>query len=138
MTARVLPFSMPDLRCRETCAVQEGTAQQEILREGSGMLRTLERALERWELQRLLGGDYDAGPALLSIQVPGLTASPGHVTLAPEVQQCQGAGIFSPCKKPCMLSGKSGMHVSLSALEACGAHLQLEKHQRKGLLKICC
>ena len=49
--------------------MQEGAAQQDILREGAGMLRSLERALERWELQRLLGGDYDAGPALLSIQV---------------------------------------------------------------------
>ncbi len=46
------------------------------------MLASLEAALERWELQRLLGGDYDAGPALLSIQVipthsPGISSSAG-------------------------------------------------------------
>lgn len=50
--------------------LQEGEEQQGILREGAGMLAGLEQALDKWQLQRLLGGEYDSGPALLSIQVP--------------------------------------------------------------------
>ncbi len=50
-------------------AWQAGAEQQGILREGAGMLDALEGALGRWEVRRLLGGAYDRGPAMLSIQV---------------------------------------------------------------------
>lgn len=48
---------------------QAGTEEQGILREGAGMLDALEAALGRWEVRRLLGGAYDRGPAMMSIQV---------------------------------------------------------------------
>lgn len=51
-------------------ACQAGAEQQDILREGAGSLDALEAALGRWEVRRLLGGAYDRGPAMLSIQVP--------------------------------------------------------------------
>ena len=49
--------------------MQEGGEQQGILREGAAILQSLELQIEKWELQRLLGGEYDEGGAMLSIQV---------------------------------------------------------------------
>jgi peptide chain release factor 2 len=39
----------------------------EFLREASAALQQLERSVAAWELQRLLSGRLDAGPAVLSI-----------------------------------------------------------------------
>ena len=49
--------------------MQEGEEQQDFLREGATTLKSLEAQIEKWELQRLLGGEYDEGDAVLSIQV---------------------------------------------------------------------
>ena len=49
--------------------MQEGGEQQGLLTEGAAILRSLESQMEKWELQRLLGGEYDEGGAMLSIQV---------------------------------------------------------------------
>lgn len=50
--------------------MQEGQEQQAFLREGAEALERLLKELDKWELQRLLGGEYDKGSAVLSIQVP--------------------------------------------------------------------
>ncbi len=42
--------------------------------EAAGICNALERALESWELRRLLGGPYDARGAVLSIQVKEMLA----------------------------------------------------------------
>ena len=55
--------------CRGRRRGRPAREQQGILREGAGMLDALEAALGRWEVRRLLGGAYDRGPAMLSIQV---------------------------------------------------------------------
>ena len=49
--------------------LQDGEEQQSFLAEGMGILQRLESLIEKWELQRLLGGEYDEGDAMLSIQV---------------------------------------------------------------------
>lgn len=49
--------------------MQEGQEQQSFLREGAEALGKLRKGLARWELQRLLGGEYDKGNATISIQV---------------------------------------------------------------------
>ena len=49
--------------------LQDGEDQQSFLAEGMGILQRLESQIEKWELQRLLGGEYDEGDAMLSIQV---------------------------------------------------------------------
>ena len=49
--------------------IQEGGEQQGLLTEGAAILQSLETQIEKWELQRLLGGEYDEGGAMLSIQV---------------------------------------------------------------------
>ncbi len=66
--------------------MQEGQEQQAFLREGAEALGKLQKGLARWELQRLLGGEYDRGNATISIQVApcALLASipaPNHVWL---------------------------------------------------------
>ena len=40
-----------------------------MLEEGLSAIAELEARLMRWQLQRLLGGPYDEGDAVLSIQV---------------------------------------------------------------------
>ena len=49
--------------------LQDGDEQQSFLAEGMGILQRLESQIEKRELQRLLGGEYDEGDARLSIQV---------------------------------------------------------------------
>ena len=49
--------------------MQEGKEQQDFLREGMATAKRLQKQIEKWELQSLLGGEYDEGGALLSIQV---------------------------------------------------------------------
>lgn len=49
--------------------LQEGKEQQDFLREGMATAKRLQKQIEKWELQSLLGGEYDEGGALLSIQV---------------------------------------------------------------------
>jgi hypothetical protein len=70
-------------------ALQEGQEQQAFLREGVEALEKLQKGLARWELQRLLGGEYDKGSAVLSIQVPSRTpplwASPALCFLSPYI-----------------------------------------------------
>ena len=39
-----------------------------MLQEGLSAIEELEAQLSRWQLQRLLGGPYDEGDAVLSIQ----------------------------------------------------------------------
>ncbi|KAL4447579.1 hypothetical protein ABPG75_004798 [Micractinium tetrahymenae] len=46
----------------------EGGAAAEVAAEAAGICDALDRALEAWELQRLLGGPYDGRGAVLSIQ----------------------------------------------------------------------
>jgi len=52
-----------------------------MLQEGLSAAAELEARLARWQLQRLLGGPYDEGDALLSIQArPSLSILNGlHV-----------------------------------------------------------
>ena len=40
-----------------------------MLREGLRMLESLQKALEKWKLQKLLSGPYDDRGAILTIQV---------------------------------------------------------------------
>ena len=49
--------------------MQAGEEQESFLSEGLGILECLESQIEKWELERLLGGEYDEGDAMLSIQV---------------------------------------------------------------------
>ena len=49
--------------------MQEDGEQEGLLREGAAILQSLESQFEKWELQKLLGGEYDEGGAMLSIQV---------------------------------------------------------------------
>ena len=57
-------------------AQEEGSAEARgILTEAARTLDLLERQLREWELERLLGGPYDRGGAVLSIQVRGGSAS---------------------------------------------------------------
>lgn len=49
--------------------LQDGEEKESFLAEGMGILQRLESQIEKWELQRLLGGEYDEGDAMLSIQV---------------------------------------------------------------------
>ena len=49
--------------------LQDGEEQQSFLAEGMGIVQRLESQIQKWELQRLLGGKYDEGDAMLSIQV---------------------------------------------------------------------
>ncbi len=49
--------------------MQEGEEHHGLLTEGAAILQSLESQIEKWELQRLLGGEYDEGGAMLSIQV---------------------------------------------------------------------
>ena len=48
-----------------------------MLQEGLAAIEELEAQLSRWQLQRLLGGPYDEGDAMLSIQASG-RANEGH------------------------------------------------------------
>ncbi|CAL8465217.1 g4752 [Coccomyxa elongata] len=52
----------------ELAQMEEGQEQQAFLREGTEALGKLRKGLARWELQRLLGGEYDKGNATISIQ----------------------------------------------------------------------
>ena len=49
--------------------MQEGKEQQDFLQEGMATIKRLQKQIEKWELQSLLGGEYDEGGAVLSIQV---------------------------------------------------------------------
>jgi hypothetical protein len=49
--------------------LQDGEEQESFLAEGMGILQRLNSQIEKWDLQRLLGGEYDEGDAMLSIQV---------------------------------------------------------------------
>jgi len=49
--------------------MQAGEEQESFLSEGLGILECLESQIEKWEVQRLLGGEFDEGDAMLSIQV---------------------------------------------------------------------
>lgn len=51
--------------CEQDFAAAE---EAEILQEGLSAIENLEAQLSRWQLQRLLGGPYDEGDAVLSIQ----------------------------------------------------------------------
>ena len=51
-----------------------------MLQEGLSAIEELEAQLSRWQLQRLLGGPYDEGDAVLSIQA-STYASDGIVLL---------------------------------------------------------
>ena len=68
------------LRAAESCTevlrtrsfwhhLQEGKEQQDFLQEGMATAERLQKQIEKWELQSLLGGEYDEGGAVLSIQV---------------------------------------------------------------------
>lgn len=65
-------------RCSQDLAAAE---EAEMLQEGLSAAAELEARLARWQLQRLLGGPYDEGNALLSIQArPSLSILNGlHV-----------------------------------------------------------
>ncbi|CAK0787352.1 hypothetical protein CVIRNUC_010572 [Coccomyxa viridis] len=52
----------------ELAELAEGKEQQDFLREGMATAKRLQKQIEKWELQSLLGGEYDEGGALLSIQ----------------------------------------------------------------------
>ncbi|CAL5222319.1 g4663 [Coccomyxa viridis] len=52
----------------ELAELEEGEEQHGLLTEGAAILQSLESQIEKWELQRLLGGEYDEGGAMLSIQ----------------------------------------------------------------------
>jgi peptide chain release factor 2 len=43
-------------------------ASEELLKEATDCLDALEKGLAAWEVQRLLSGPFDAGPAVLTIQ----------------------------------------------------------------------
>lgn len=50
-------------------AKEDGSAEANgILTEAARTLETLERQLGEWERERLLGGPYDRGGAILTIQ----------------------------------------------------------------------
>ena len=51
------------------CLLQEAAAQQEMGQEAAAICAALSRALDQWELRRLLGGPYDERDAVLTIQV---------------------------------------------------------------------
>lgn len=53
----------------------EGGAAAEVAAEAAGIGDALDRALEAWELRRLLGGPYDDRGAVLTIQVRGALRS---------------------------------------------------------------
>ena len=79
--------------------MQEGKEQQDFLREGMATAKRLQKQIEKWELQSLLGGEYDEGGALLSIQVapptqrlqtlaPHFVTHSEHWTCEPRVEVC--------------------------------------------------
>ena len=47
---------------------ETGEEDQELLQEGQSLVANLKRALEAWQLQRLLSGPYDNHNAVLTIQ----------------------------------------------------------------------
>lgn len=65
--------------------------EAEMLGEGLAAAAELEARLARWQLQRLLGGPYDEGDAILSIQA---RATWHHCALQP----CQAAAFRRLCK----------------------------------------
>jgi len=48
---------------------EEVSEQQTFLAEGLGIVNNLEKALEKWKLERLLKGPYDDRGAIVTIQV---------------------------------------------------------------------
>ena len=48
---------------------EAGSQQAGLLQEGSQLVADLQRALQKWRLQRLLSGPFDRGGAVVSVQV---------------------------------------------------------------------
>lgn len=58
-----------DRPCTVPCAQDDSAEQAGILQEGHQLLSSLQSAVQRWRLQRLLSGPFDGGGAVISIQV---------------------------------------------------------------------
>lgn len=99
-----------------------GAAAQEeaaVAAEAAGICDTLERALEGWELRRLLGGPYDARGAVLTIQVRRVGAGKGSSQAVQRALGCKfgswpdadalahSSGSLLPCgmqtSQPCLM-----------------------------------